>query len=370
MLSVARNSSNSFNFLTKIFCISLGLHYLCTSSFQYNADAVTTICAMTKIKYACACLLAAAILAGCNDDVFIDNFMPDVPQVLLSEEDSCTAVGFNAANWGVLRCYSLYGGMETSATTLDGEPQELPWNVGKKGRIDYGDRFLDFHLEKESNGRLGLTLRENLYDEPVRIYIEVGNEYETRMLEPLLMPTPKYKVDSVAYDWDSFRSWSEDPVVEIAYSTVVDNRGSSQPVSIRMYPYRHSKRTTTFYASEGNWVELNYRRIFGNSLPKIEIPDVADGEAAMQGTEVEFGLARQTTDYGRDTDFGIDIKVEAGAWQEITIANGIRTYSVDYTVYASCPWSGRRRTFSGTLECSRPEGYIVAKHDMGNSSDE
>ena len=173
------------------------------------------------------------------------------------------------------------------------------------------------------------------------MYIEVGNEYETRMLEPLLMPTPKYTVDSVAYDWGCFSSWSEDPKVEIAYSTVVDNRGSSQPVSVRMYPYRYSKRIATFYASDANWVEHNYRRVFGNSLPKIEIPDVT-----------------------------IDIKVEAGAWQEITIANGIRTYSVPYTVYASCPWSGRRRIYSGTLVCSCPEGYLVAKHDMGNSSDE
>ena len=361
---------NKSPFHDLLFCILPGLHYLCMSFHNMRIGSATMTDCMVKAKCACTSLLAAAMLAGCNDDVFIDNFMTEVPQVLLSEEDSCAAVRFDASNWGVLKCYSLYGGMDMSATTLGGEPQELPWHTGGNGRLDYGDRFLDFHLEKTGGGRLDMTLRENLYDEPVRMYIEVGNEYETRMLEPLLMPTPKYTVDSVAYDWGSFSSWSEDPKVEIAYSTVVDNRGSSQPVSVRMYPYRYSKRIATFYASDANWVEHNYRRVFGNSLPKIEIPDVTDGEAAMQGTEVEFGVARQTMDYGRDTDFSIDIKVEAGAWQEITIANGIRTYSVPYTVYASCPWSGRRRIYSGTLVCSCPEGYLVAKHDMGNSSDE
>lgn len=325
---------------------------------------------MTKIKNACACLLAAAILAGCNDDVFIDNFMPDVPQVLLSEEDSCAEVSFNAANWGVLRCYSLYGGMETSATTLDGEPQELPWNVGKKGRIDYGDRFLDFHLEKESNGRLGLTLRENLYDEPVRMYIEVGNEYETRMLEPLLMPTLKYRVDSVAYRWDGFKITSNGEQMELAYAIDVDNSGGTQPTSVTVYPYRDAKRRTTFYSSEGNWVEKNYRRVFGDSLPVIEIPDIVDGQAAMQGTEVAFGEARQATDCGLDAAQAVQVSVEPGDRRTVEVYNEMYTYSVPYTVYASCPWSGRRRVFTGMLTSSRPGGYFIFKKKMEDGAHE
>ena len=370
MLSVARNSSNSFNFLTKIFCISLGLHYLCTSSFQYNADAATTICAMTKIKYACACLIAAAMLAGCNDDVFIDNFMPDVPQVLLSEDDSCEAVRFNAANWGVLRCYSLYGGMETSATTLDGEPQKLPWSVGGEGRLSYGDSFLNFGLEKSGDNELRLSLRENLYSEPVRMYIEVGNEYETRMLEPLLMPTPKYRVDSVAYDWDGLSITSNGEQLKLAYSIDVDNSGGTQPAVVTVYPYRDAKRRTTFYASTGGWIEMNYRRVFGDSLPSIGIPDIVDGKATMQGAEVVFGKARQHTGCGMDATLAVQVSVEPGDRRTVEIYNEMYAYSVPYTVYASCPWSGRRKVFTGTLTSSRPEGYLIFKRKAEEGGDE
>ena len=117
---------NKSPFHDLLFCILLSLHYLCMSFHNMRIGSATMTDCMVKAKCACASLLAAAMLAGCNDDVFIDNFMTEVPQVLLSEEDSCAAVRFDASNWGVLKCYSLYGGMDMSATTLGGEPQELP----------------------------------------------------------------------------------------------------------------------------------------------------------------------------------------------------------------------------------------------------
>lgn len=314
---------------------------------------------MKKVKRTCAGLFAAAMLAGCNNDVFIDNFMPDVPQVLLSEEDSCAAVRFNAANWGVSGCYSLYGGMVTVATTLDGEPQELPWAIGENGMLDYGDSFLNFHLEKTNNGRLDLTLRENLYDEPVKMYVEVGNEYETRTLEPLLMPTPKYVIDSVAYDWDSFNITSNGEQLELAFLVEIDNSGGVKPLDVTVYPYEYAKRKTTFFSSDGYWIEDNYHRVFGSRLPDIGIPDIVDGKAAMKGTEVAFGIESQETDSGQDSAFSEVISVRPGEKRQFEVYNALYSYSVSYTVYASCPWSGRRKVFTGTMTSSRPDGYLI-----------
>ena len=331
---------------------------------------LTTNDVTMKTKSISACIIMAATLAACNDEAFTDNFMTDVPQVLLTADDSCAAVGFDAANWGVLRCYSLHGGMETAATSPSGEPQELPWGIGEMGLLSYGDRFLDFGLEKPGSRSLRLTLRENLYDEPVRMYIEVGNNYETRTLEPLLMPTPKYAVDSVVYDWDKFNVTSNGEQLDLVNIVEIDNTGGTRPLTVAVYPYKYSKREIMFYSSDGNWVEQNYLRIFGSPLPEMEIPDIVDGKAAMLGAKAVFGVQHQEAAGGQDKGFYVEITAEAGTKRELEVYNYVYSYYVPYTVYASCQWSDRRRVFSGMMTCSNHKGYFLFERKQTEGGDE
>ena len=72
----------------------------------------------------CVCLFVAATFAGCNDDVFTENFLPEAPLVNLSAEADSVVVRFNESNWDVLGLECSYGDVGTSATSLSGEPLE------------------------------------------------------------------------------------------------------------------------------------------------------------------------------------------------------------------------------------------------------
>ena len=323
-----------------------------------------------KVLLKCVCLFVAATFAGCNDDVFTENFLPEAPLVNLSAEADSVVVRFNASNWDVLGLECSYGDVGTSATSLSGEPLELPLSGGGNALVSCGNDYQCLRIEKRNGRELLFALDENLYDAPRQVYVYVGNDCETKVIEVQLAPTPKYVVDSVAYDWAAYYSWKEDLRVEPAYSITVDNRNNMQPASVTMHPYRYSKCTTVFNSPGKIWSEQNYRLVFGDPLPKMEIPDVVDGNAVMRGREVEFGLEQQITDYGRDEDFSVAVKVDAGVRQTIYMYNGIRSYVLPYTVYASCPWSGRRKTFAGTVMHRSPEGYFVGRDEPETDSDE
>lgn len=50
-------------------------------------------------------------LAGCNNHVFIDDYLPDVPTIQLSETDTVAKIVFKSDNWDILNIYgdSLVG---------------------------------------------------------------------------------------------------------------------------------------------------------------------------------------------------------------------------------------------------------------------
>lgn len=48
-------------------------------------------------------LLVSAV--GCNSGVFIDDYLPEVPVVQLSETDSVARINFKSDNWDILNIY-------------------------------------------------------------------------------------------------------------------------------------------------------------------------------------------------------------------------------------------------------------------------
>lgn len=302
------------------------------------------------------CCLAALGAASCNDEVFVEDFLPQAPTVVLSESRSSAAVDFEAGNWDVAGVSDDFSRIIGRVYDLEGN--DLGYDYGSKGlaRICFELDGLAFRIERSAPDRLELTLVENLRGEPVQLKVEVGNEFETEHIPLTLQPTSRYRIDSVEYGWEGFSS--QDNMLELADRFTVDNSSGTEAVTIIVTPYRDAARTISFYSSDGH-DESDFRRWFGEPLPGITIPDIRDGKPVPDGPEVQFGIQQQRLDCGLDPEYSESVEIPAGLVREVHVYLETEEYSVPYSIHAVNPFNGREMTFSGELRSSRPYGCLI-----------
>ena len=59
-------------------------------------------------------IVAPLLAVGCNDGVFIDDFLPEAPSVTVGPDDTSATIRFEAGNWDIL---SVEGPTTCSAAT-------------------------------------------------------------------------------------------------------------------------------------------------------------------------------------------------------------------------------------------------------------
>lgn len=307
--------------------------------------------------------LAAWALGSCNSQVFIDDFLPHPPSVAVAEAGERVVIPFEADNWSFRRVDYLLNDIQTYSYDSEGNFRYLPFDEGQRGTLRLNGDYFDLQVERTQPRELEVLLKENLYDNPVELTIVVGNAYEEKDLRLSVSPTAKYRVDSVAYDWTLFRSSTD--VVEAVESFVVDNSRSSDTFRLTVYPYESVKRRISLFNLGTAQGEEHYARLFGRPLPRITIPDLADGHPLLRGTQISFGLPNQELEAGLDPGFAAEVAVEGGKCQRIQVFVAQEYYEVPYTLYASHPQSGQTRTFCGSLTSKRPvAAYYITRTDL------
>jgi len=53
-------------------------------------------------RYALSAIVAPLLAVGCNDGVFIDDFLPEAPSVTVGPDDTSATIRFEAGNWDIL----------------------------------------------------------------------------------------------------------------------------------------------------------------------------------------------------------------------------------------------------------------------------
>ena len=156
-------------------------------------------------RYALSAIVAPLLAVGCNDGIFIDDFLPEAPSVTVGPDDTSATIRFEAGNWDILS-------VEGPTTSLRGDIYDAEGNLlfGNHPlygdgllRMTYDDGLLDFGIERNDYRTLRITLGESLRDEPWETRILVGNDYESETVSVTFAPTEKYRVDSVVYRWDA-----------------------------------------------------------------------------------------------------------------------------------------------------------------------
>ena len=314
-------------------------------------------------------LVLLFLLTGCNNDVFIENFLPEKPEVItLSESEPAKEMNFKAKNWRLFSVMtraedsSSFHDVSANAYTLDGKPTHMPLDEGQTGIVSYADDIIDFQVEKRSATNLKFVLNENLMNENSEFYIAVGNNYKTEVIKLSLTPTNKYRIDSIVYDWSKFKI--HEGVIEETESFVINNEQSATPVTTTVYPFKRAKRKVLFYGTSSySWDEELFKKVLGNPLPQITIPDIADSKPVLLNTKIPFGIEEQQIDIASvNKELAKDVIIDAHDKRQISVLIDMEKYSVPYKVYISNPKTGKKRVFSGELMSSYPTNdYFILK---------
>ena len=333
---------------------------------HHNLFLLKQLC--TRVARVAGLLLLLFAGGGCNGDVFIDDFMPgNPPSVSIEQEGETVTIPFEAANWGIRSLGSMYNSFGVQVTDLEGNDLSLPLDEGQTGIVRIIDDYLDLEAVKRNGREVELTLRENLFDNPVELNLVVGNSYEEKTIPVRVASGTKYRVDSVAYDWSRFFTY--DYKAEWVYSIIVDNTQATDTTWAHVRPYEKAVRRVRFSIPGEVMGKDYYTTLLGDSLPEVAIPDVADGKPVVQDTRATFDLEEQDLPVDLDKDFTVLVPVPGGKKMEVGAYVSVEHYDVPFVIHCSHPHSGRTRTFSGSLSSDRPYDYFYILTDLTHTDE-
>ena len=306
------------------------------------------------------CLSMLISLAGCNGDVFIDDYMSKGDdEITISETNNSKEINFKSDNWGLIGIVCETSDQYTiNAYNIDGELTYLPFEEKELGTVHLKNDYMDVQVEKKGGNKLKVILNENLINENVRMLIEVGNSFKYEKIEVQLAPTQKYQIDSVVYDFDKFET--DVSRLEKMQNIIIENNASS-PLTFSVFPYNKSSHEILFYNSTTVWREELFPNLLGIPLPEITIPDVADGKPVLRDTKIAFGIQEQHLAVDLDKEFSVDVTIDGFDKIKVVVFNVMRSYSVPYKIYISNPRTGKKITSSGKLYSSEPMDYYILK---------
>lgn len=339
----------------------------CFLAFVENKINTLSLCNRKKNYYTktvkvnrILCLSILIFLAGCNGDIFVDDYMPKrYDETTISETNNSKEINFKADNWGLIKIVCETSDQYTiKAYTIDGESTSFPFEEKELGTVHITNDYIDVQVEKKSGKKLKVILNENLMNENVRMLIEVGNSFKLEVIEVQLAPTQKYQIDSIVYDFDKFETY-RGGLKEMEYLIV--NNKSSLPITVGFLPYRKSTHEIRFSDPTKVWDEELFTHLLGVPLPEITIPDIVDGKPVLRDSKVAFGMKEQHLAVGLDKKLSVDVTIDGFDKRKVIVFNEMRDYSVPYKVYISNPRTGKELTFSGKLNSSEPIDYFILK---------
>lgn len=271
------------------------------------------------ISHLFACFL---LLAGCNGSLFIEDFLPDIPVEVTVRCGEPTVIRFEHGDW------------------------EL--RSGTRHDFD----LVKFTVERTAPTELTVLAGECLYDESYDFELQVGNEYISKSINLRIEPGAKYVVDSVAYDWETFYYYKDR--LEQASAVNVNNQGNT-PTTWIVYPFQTAVIEEEFVDMTEERAELS--AIFGTP-PEVPVPDVeGEGKPVLGDRYRPFTYGIQRTSIANDEE--VRVRIEAGQMQLVEVWLHIEEYNVPFTLYASNPQSGYKRTISGEYRYKRPYDYLI-----------
>ena len=328
---------------------------------QLNNRAISFNRTLVKNTIASACFaLTLPLWTSCNNDLFIDEFLAQDVSQTVSCGDSAV-VHFDASNWDVLSVGDNLLGAPFNVKSYDSEGNLISEHThsGYPGmaRIVGEDEYNYLEIERVSGRELKFRPLEMMHDGPFDLDVVVGNEHEQRTLKFTINPSPKYQVDSIAYDWNSFNTY--DYELKVVSSIEIDNGGSS-PMTYYSYPYKNGvKRTFEFY-----WNPPINQLTRINQDERLTVPDVENGKPVLRDTQIPIGENGKNIELPLDSfdpNLCVPVVIDPHDKRYVVTYHEMENYTVSCTLYMSHPISHRKNVYKGTLSSARPYGHLILK---------
>ena len=304
--------------------------------------------------------LTLPLWTSCNNDLFVDEFLAQDVSQTVSCGDSAV-VQFDGSNWNVLSVGNNLLGAPFNVKSYDSKGNLLSENThsGYPGmaRIVGEDEYNYLEIKRVSGRELKFCPLEMMHDSPFDLDVVVGNEYEQRTLRFTINPSPKYQVDSIAYDWNSFDTYDNE--LKVVNNILIDNGGSS-PMTYYAYPYKNGVRRTFMFYWNPSIDQLT--RI--NQDERLRVPDVENGKPVLRDTQIPIGENGKTIELPLDyfdTNLCVPVVINPHDKRYVVTYHEMENYTVSCTLYMSHPISHRKNVYKGKLSSARPFGHLILK---------
>lgn len=313
-------------------------------------------------------LTAVAVLHSCNSDVFISGFSPSSEEISLSEKDSVAVIDFESSNWDVLSAYFI---------DENGYSSEIIGNIfDKDGNLLYKDSRLytegservklvvshpdiKLTIERKDAKHLALSKSENMDYETKRIYIGIGNRYNSKQISVDIEPSSRYNLDSIVYTESHL---FKDSIIQKRYASHYIN-SLNKVTTYDIYPYSNFKADYSF-VNEHKWETVlteEQLKIFGKDIPIVPVPVIS-----WSGWPVKSDITLPLTAAIHNlpvSDEMLKIKetvnVSPNKQRTCIIKCWYKYYGIWFKIYASHPVTGEKRILKGLLDIYYPQSYEV-----------
>lgn len=313
-------------------------------------------------------ITAVTILHGCNSEVFISDFAPSVSEVRLSEKDSVSEIGFDLSNWDVKSVFFI---------DEDGIYQGVNGDIyGHDGNLVYQDSYLytdglelvklvvshpdiKLTIERKDATHLVFSKPGNTDYETKRIYLNIGNRYNSKQISVDIEPSSRYNLDSIVYTVSSYSVMDSMIQKRDVYGCINPTEHVS---TFDVYPYKNFKIEYSF-VNEHEWrtvlteVQL---KIFGKDAPMVPVPVISQGSPVMSTVTLPLSAAVQNLPFPEEMlEIKETVSVSPNKQRTCRITCWYKYYGVWFNIYASHPVTGEKRILKGVLGIFYPQSYEI-----------
>lgn len=313
------------------------------------------------------------LLAGCNGDVFINDFAPSVSEVQM-EEGADYCIGFEADNWEMQGVYMEHYSPDYWVEALNGDYYDadgrllaenrpsLELTGGEYTKMVLRHPQLALTLERTGPKKLRLTDAENIGLEACRLVITVGNEYDIRNIGVQLEPSTRYRLDSIVYRLDSY--YLQERYSSETFLVNPVNAGTGT-MHYDLYPYEKQHIRLDFLGGGSFFgdpqLTAEQLDVFGSELPVLPVPAV-DAYGWPVPSDETVRLSAETVLLPPSSGLlAVHETVTVPPGKQVTclVRCWYTYYGIGYTFYATNPRTGKQREFEGMLDMQVPQAYTI-----------
>lgn len=304
-------------------------------------------------------LLLISVLPSCNNDIFVDDFKPDVEQLSLSGEGDAYTVNFKSADWDMLDLSVQYDEhFDRIVTPLGGEPY-AGYSLTGDGCISAFNDMTDILVTRRGS-EVTVNVKYAIGSDELFIWLTAANSvtHEIHNIEVNIGRVRGYEILDVRYVLDSWGGSMEFDSVELDNFSVISS-SSLEPVT--WFPKLPEGGLISVYKMGTSSEEMPVlRSLCGENIPVPTKTYLNWSNWELRGDEAPVTIDQSFVILKHYPAYPSPIKVKPGT--RATLWAEMEKCTFDATLTVRNVFTGKVSDIWMVLSMFQPEKYVVT-HD-------